>query len=57
MDVNDGGRFEGDVDHVVDAILIKVVKVKVMACWKVQGDFLDWFCPKSSKCWRWQNPY
>ena len=57
MDVKDGGRFEGDIDHVVDAILIKVVKVKVMACWKVQGDFLDWFCPKSSKCWRWQNPY
>ena len=57
MDVKDGGRFEGDVDHVVDAILIKVVKVKVRACWKVQGDFLDWFRPKSFKCWRWQNPY
>ena len=23
---------------------------------KVQGDFFDWFRPKSSKCWRWQNP-
>ena len=57
MDVNDGGCFEGDVDHVVDAILIKVVKVKVRACWKVQGYFFDWFRPKRSQCWRWQNPY
>ena len=20
------------------------------------GCFFYWFCPKSSKCWRWQNP-
>ena len=23
----------------------------------VQGDFFNWSRPKSSKCWRWQNPY
>ena len=23
----------------------------------IQGDFFKWFRPKSSKCWRWQNPY
>ena len=23
----------------------------------VQGGFFDWFRPKSSKCWKWQNPY
>ena len=23
----------------------------------LQGDFFDWSRPKSSKCWRWQNPY
>ena len=36
-DVNDGGHFGRDVDHVLDVILIKVVKVKVKvrACWKV----------------------
>ena len=24
---------------------------------KILGWFFYWFCPKSSKCWRWQNPY
>ena len=23
----------------------------------LQGDFFYWFRPKSSKCWRWQNPF
>ena len=23
---------------------------------QIQGGFFDWFRPKSSKCWRWQNP-
>ena len=23
----------------------------------IQGDFFNWSRPKSSKCWRWQNPY
>ena len=23
----------------------------------LQGDYFDWFRPKSSKSWRWQNPY
>ena len=23
----------------------------------LQGDYFDWFRPKNSKCWRWQNPY
>ena len=23
----------------------------------LQGVFLNWFRPKSSKCWSWQNPY
>ena len=23
----------------------------------LQGDYFDWFRPKSSKRWRWQNPY
>ena len=34
--VNVGGHFGRDVDHVLDVvILIKVVKVKVRACWMV----------------------
>ena len=24
---------------------------------QIQGDFFNWSRPKSSKCWRWQNPY
>ena len=42
-------------DHwtlIIDHISIKMRNVEIL-----QGDFFDWSLPKSSKCWRWQNPY
>ena len=35
----------------------KIPKQHILQVWYIQGDFFDWCCPKSSKCWRWQNPY
>ena len=39
-------------------VLFYVIIVIYMSCIAIiQGDFFYWSRPKSSKCWRWQNPY